>query len=221
MSPARTLSPSRPAGPVERVWYASYGSNTDTERLRHYLVGGRPPGAARSCPGCRDPRPPERSVPVLLPGGLYFATESPLWTGGSAFYDPDAGGELWARAHLLGVQQFSDIAAQEMHRPPGTDLDLSTVLRDGRHPLGPGRYETLLCPGSLEGLPVLTFTASWHSGDVEVTAPTAGYLRHLARGLLATGVWDVPAVARYLSRAPGAAGRWTPREVAALLAEPP
>ncbi|MGX2995866.1 histone deacetylase [Streptomyces sp. JNUCC 64] len=219
MSTARTLTPVRPRVPGARVWYASYGSNMDTGRLAHYLRGGRPPGAARECPGCRDPSPPERSVPVLLPGGLYFATESPLWTGGRAFYDPDAPTVLRARAHLVTARQFSDIVAQEMYRRPGTDLDLSAVLRDGRAALGSGRYETLVCPGALEGLPVLTFTAPWRAEDVEVTTPAAAYLRHLARGLLDTGAWDAADVARYLARAPGAAGHWTPRTVSELIGD--
>ncbi|MFE9661666.1 histone deacetylase [Streptomyces sp. NPDC005955] len=217
MSSVRTLTALRPVGPVERIWYASYGSNTDTDRLRHYLAGGRPPGAARACPGCRDPRPPERSEAVLLPGALYFATESALWTGGRAFYDPYADGRVWGRAHLVTAGQFSDIAAQEMYRPPGTDLDLSTVLREGRDELGPGRYETLVCPGLLAGVPVVTCTAPWRLDEVTAVRPSAAYLRHLARGLLATGAWDASAVARYLAGAPGAAGRWTPGEVAELI----
>ncbi|MGW8332136.1 hypothetical protein ACWGLE_30040, partial [Streptomyces sp. NPDC055897] len=36
------------------VWYASYGSNMHLDRLAHYIEGGRPAGAARSYPGCRD-----------------------------------------------------------------------------------------------------------------------------------------------------------------------
>jgi len=51
-----------------QVWYASYGSNTHVDRLAVYLTGGRPPGGARSCPGCRDPRMPTRSVAVELTG---------------------------------------------------------------------------------------------------------------------------------------------------------
>ncbi|MFI1012726.1 histone deacetylase [Streptomyces sp. NPDC020965] len=201
----------------ERVWYASYGSNMDAARLHHYIAGGRPPGSARTYPGCRDHGAPARSVSVELSGVLYFATESSVWTGGRAFYDPDAGGRVWARAHLITTGQFSDIAAQEMYRPPGTDLDLGPVLATGRQRLGPGRYETLVCPGLLAGLPVLTFTAPWHIGDVEPVVPSGAYLRHLASGLLAAGGWDAAAVARYLSRAPGAAGAWTPEGVARLM----
>lgn len=77
-----TATPLVGAIPVlERVWYASYGSNMHMDRLATYIAGGTPPGAARTYPGCRDHRAPERSIAVELEGRLYFATESPVWTG--------------------------------------------------------------------------------------------------------------------------------------------
>ncbi|TDC61801.1 histone deacetylase [Streptomyces hainanensis] len=212
-------SPGRGGGSPSRVWYAAYGSNMSSARLGQYLRGGAAPGAARAHPGCRDPRPPERSVPVTLPGLLYFATESPVWGGGRAFYDPDrADEETPARAHLLTAGQFSDIAAQEMGREPGTDLDLAPVRRAGaRLRLGPGRYETLLCVAELDGLPVLTFTAPWGSGDVAWRAPSAGYLRQLGAGLIEGRGWTAARAARYLASRPGARGQWAAPEVRALL----
>ena len=204
-------------GPADRVWYAAYGSNMSLERLSYYLSGGTPPGAARSCPGCRDARPPERSVPVLLPGRLYFAGRSVLWTGGIAFYDPFDEGELPARAHLLSAGQFSDIAAQETGRAPGAELDLREVLATGRSRRGAGRYETLVCPGRLDGLPVLTFTAPGRSADAGLNSPAPAYLRQLAAGLREAHGWSTRRIAGYLSSRPGAAGAWTPTEVAALV----
>lgn len=202
-----------------RVWYVSYGSNTHLERLARYIVGGRPPGGAMAYPGCRDRRMPERSVPVRLDGVMYFATESAVWTGGRAFYDPDAraGGPgpscVLARAHLVTVGQFSDIAAQEMYREPGTDLDLTEVLSEGRAALGAGRYETLVHAGALDGFPLLTFTAPWSVDDVGWNPPSAPYLGHLAAGLLEAGPWDIAAVADYLAACPGASGGWSAREI--------
>ncbi|MFG3505099.1 histone deacetylase [Streptomyces sp. NPDC047821] len=205
------------------VWYTSYGSNTHVDRLAHYIVGGTPPGALRTYPGCRDRRLPTASVPVELNGALYFATESPVWTGGRAFYDPDAEGRVLARAHRVTAEQFADIAAQEMYREPGPDtaLDLTEVLRDGRAVLGEGRYETLVHPGTLDGLPLLTFTAPWHLADVAWNAPSADYLRFLAAGLLAAGAWDADTVAAYLAACPGAAGHWTERGIRDLLGSRP
>ncbi|WP_328776255.1 histone deacetylase [Streptomyces goshikiensis] len=201
----------------ERVWYASYGSNMHMDRLAAYIAGGTPPGATRTYPGCRDHRAPERSIAVELQGCLYFATESPVWTGGRGFYDPTAAGRMRGRAHLVTVGQMSDIAAQEMYKEPGADLDLALALSHGRDELGPGRYETLICPGAIEGIPVLTFTAPWVLSDVQPLMPSAAYLRYLAGGLLESGPWEEQDIAAYLSACPGAAGNWTASQVLELL----
>ena len=88
-------------------------------RLSAYLEGGVPPGGNAANPGAHDPTPPRRSVPVDLPGALYFAGDSPQWHGGVAFYDHDGeGGPTAARAYLITAHQFADIAAQEMYRIP-------------------------------------------------------------------------------------------------------
>ncbi|MEU6311800.1 hypothetical protein [Streptomyces sp. NPDC047014] len=112
---------------------------------------------------------------------------------------------------------MSDIAAQEMYQEPGVDLDLTAVLRAGRDELGPGRYETLICPGTIEDIPVLTFTAPWTLGDIDVLAPSAAYLRYLAGGLLESGPWEEQDIAEYLAACPGASGRWTAAQVQELL----
>lgn len=201
----------------ERVWYASYGSNVHVDRLAAYIRGGRPPGAVREYPGCRNPAMPVRSIPVELTGAMYFATESPVWGGGRAFYDPEVDGRVLARAYLVTTDQFADIAAQEMYRAPDVDLDLEGVLTSGRAVLGEGRYETLVCAGQVEGMPVLTFTAPWRMSDVEWTRPSAAYVRFLAAGLLSAGAWDLEAVASYVAACPGAAGHWSAQSVVDLL----
>jgi len=157
----------------------------------------------------------------MLPGELYFALESPVWTGGVAFYDPGGPGRTAARAHLVTAQQFSDIAAQEMHREPGEgpDLDLAEVLASGRAQMGPGRYETLVCPGLLDEHPVLTFTAPWRRDGVDGNPPAPGYLRQLASGLAESHGWPDDRIAAYLATRPGAAGHWSAGAVAALLTE--
>ncbi|EYT79856.1 histone deacetylase [Streptomyces sp. Tu 6176] len=222
MKALHPIDPVRPTDPSpEQVWYTSYGSNMQLDRLAFYLRGGRPPGAGRDCPGCRDPRLPARSLAVELTGALYFATESPVWGGGRAFYDPRAQGRVLARAHLLSAEQFSDVAAQEMYREPGGRLDLADVLTRGRSVLGRGRYETLVCAGRLEGLPVLTFTAPWAMDEVPWNAPSAAYLRLLADGLLSAGAWDTDTVASYLAACPGAAGQWSEQAVLGLLRPTP
>jgi hypothetical protein len=210
------------SGPVpDLIWYAAYGSNTDPERLRYYLTGTRPAGAVRcqggAPEGCRDRTAPVRSIALILPGLLYFATESVIWTGGRAFYDPTTPAETPVRAYLLTRSQFSDIAAQEMYRPAGTDLDLTEVVRTGRSHLGPGRYETLVCPGIVDGIPILTCTAPWRWREICGNPPAAGYLRRIGAGLRAAHRWSVRETAGYLAGRPGAAGHWTPGGVADVL----
>ncbi|MCX4235399.1 histone deacetylase [Streptomyces ortus] len=201
----------------ECVWYTSYGSNMHMDRLGFYIRGGQPPGTTKTYPGCRDQRMPSRSIPVELEGTLYFATDSPVWGGGRAFYDPRAAGRVLARAHLVTTDQFSDIAAQEMYRAPGSDIDLAEVLTRGTATLGEGRYETLVCAGQVDGLPVLTFTAPWDSKDVRWNPPSSAYVRYLAAGLLSSGAWDVETVASYVATCPGAAGHWSKQELSDLL----
>ncbi|MFD6281272.1 histone deacetylase [Streptomyces sp. NPDC060209] len=201
----------------QQVWYTSYGSNTHLGRLACYIEGGRPPGADRVYPGCRDRRPPSRSVPVELRGALYFATRSPVWGGGRAFYDPGGEGRVYARAHLVPASQFADIVAQEMYRDPGEDLDLGEVLTSGAATLGSGRYETLVCAGRMDGHPVLTFTAPWSAHEVAPVPPSRDYLRLVASGLLAAGPWDAATVSAYLASARGAAGRWSARAILDLI----
>jgi hypothetical protein len=198
------------------VWYVSYGSNMCANRLQCYLTGGTPAGALRAYTGCRDRRPPRRAIGYRLSGGIYFATESTVWGGGRAFYDPELAGTAPARAYLITSGQFADIAAQEMHGSPGGDIDLRPVLATGRAVMGAGRYETLLHVGNREKHPLLTFTAPWRAAEVPWTVPSASYLRILRAGLQQAHGWDVHRAASYLAGVPGAREPWTSAAIAAL-----
>ncbi len=199
------------------VWYVSYGSNMSAERFYYYIQGGRPPGAARAYPGARDRTLPRATKAVWLPGGVYFATESQVWGGGRAFYDPAISGEAAARAYLITCQQFSDVAAQEMYREPGADLDIAAVVTTGRIQVGNGRYETLIYVGQNEQAPMLTFTAPWGIGNVLLLSPSDRYLRILGQGLCDAHEWDAEKAANYLANLPGAQGSWTPEQITSLL----
>ena len=65
---------------------------------------------------------------MLISGGLYFAGRSSGWRAGMAFYDPEAPGEVAARAYLITAEQFVDVLAQETRRSPGMTLDLAPVV---------------------------------------------------------------------------------------------
>lgn len=187
------------------VWYVSYGSNMASERLGTYLSGGVPRGGSRHHPGARDGTPPRRSVPVDLPGALYFSGDSGQWGGGVAFYDHDAeGGPTAARAYLVTAQQFTDVAAQEMYRVPQEGDPLEEVvlagIDGGRHHVGPGRYETLVEVGRLDGAPMLLFTAPHGIDHVQHDRPAPAYLAMLETGLRESRGWGDAEVAAYFER---------------------
>lgn len=194
------------------VWYVSYGSNLCRDRLAAYLLGGRPAGARVSYPGARRRRLPLEDIALDLPGRLYFAGESSVWGGGVAFYDHDtrvADLPTAARGYRITVDQFADVAAQEMHRVPATGNPIEEVVLDGvgadggldggRHHAGPGHYETLLDLGERDGLRLLTFTAPHGYGAVPQTPPSPAYRAMLGRGLIESRGWSAPQVEDYLA----------------------
>ena len=122
---------------------------------------------------------------MTLPGRLSFAWESPTWGGGIAFFSPSPAGAVRATAYLVTARQFSDVFAQEMWREPGVDLDLAPVLAGGSHAVGPGRYETLHVAGTVDELPVLTFSCP-DVAALGLRPPAAPYLATMVRGLRAT-----------------------------------
>jgi hypothetical protein len=185
---------------AQGVWYVAYGSNLAAARLACYLEGGCPPGGSRINPGARDRTLPVRSEPVDLPGTTYFAGESPQWGGGVAFYDHDEPGRTAARAYLVTPGQLADIAAQEMYRLPadGDPLEELVLGPLDRHRLGPGRYETLVRVGLLDGHPLLTFTSPHGARAVEHTPPAPAYLSMMATGLHESRSWSSPEIKAYL-----------------------
>lgn len=195
-----------PLPPDTWVWYVSYGSNMSADRLTCYLEGGCPPGGSRTNPGAHDASPPRRDVPVDLPGAIYFAGRSPQWGGGVAFYDHETPGPTAARAYLVTAGQLADIAAQEMYRVPDPGDPLVEVVLGGlggdgsRHHVGPGRYETLVEVGRLDGWPMLTFTSPHGRDAVAHTPPTPAYVALLAAGLAESRGWDADRVEAYVDR---------------------
>lgn len=194
----------------KEVWYVAYGSNLCLDRFACYLAGGRPVGGSRTYPGARDRRPPLDIRPVRLTGTVYFALQSLVWGGGMAFFDAAGDGMVAARAYRLRRGQFADVAAQEMHRDPLADLDLGQVSLHGRWSYGPGRYETLLLLGELDGAPMLTLTAPWGVNDVAHATPSAAYLTVIAAGLRESHGWSRQQVAQHLAEMPGVRPAWTP-----------
>ena len=142
------------------------------------------------------------------------------WGGAPAIFEPaarpgHAGAEVFARAWRLGWDQLEDVMAQENGRLTSPLAVEPGALVDGfsMH-VGTGRYDRLVCVGTLEGLPVLTFTAPASFESVIPEAPSLAYLAHIITGLRETfGLTDAEVV-DYLGGAAGA----TPGLVRAALA---
>jgi len=222
MSTRSAPTPPQVSTSIDRreVFYAAYGSNLSAERFACYIAGGTAPGASRALPAARDRRQPESWQALRLPGRLSFRGHSSTWGGAPAVFEPatpteQAGTEVFARAWHLRWGQFEDVMAQENGRATRPLVVGPTALVDGSSMLvGPGRYDRLVCVGTLDGVPVLTFTAPVPLEWVTPEAPSLSYLAHIITGLRETfGLVD-PAVVDYLGGAPGA----TPALVRAALA---
>jgi hypothetical protein len=184
---------------VRHIWYVAYGSNLSRERFCCYLHGGRPDGNHRAYPGCRDTSDPLDSFGLMIPGGLYFAGRSSGWRAGMAFYDPEAQGEVAARAYLITAEQFVDVLAQETLRSPGMALDLAPAFRGDRYSDGVGGYSILVRVGDRRGVPLVTFTRGRRSAST-LSAPTVHYLAAMATGLHEAHGWSPAQIDRYLSK---------------------
>ncbi|MEL7209980.1 MAG: histone deacetylase [Actinomycetota bacterium] len=204
------------------VWYVSYGSNLDRDRLICYLEGGTARDAHKANVGARDPRPPRADRPFVLGHELFFADVSHVWTGGVAFVDhhPDPSVRTLARAFLLTADQLCDVVAQESARPLGsiqlTD-HVEALDRDGRAVVGPGRYDTLLDCGELEGRRCVTFTGRSALADTEIVPPAGVYLSMVADGLRAAHRLDDRAIVEYLRDRPGVVPTWSDDALAAAI----
>jgi hypothetical protein len=187
---------------VRQVWYVAYGSNLSRERFCYYLRGGRPDGNDRDHPGCRDTSDPIDSFGLLIAGSVYFAGRSSGWQAGMAFFDPEAPGEVAARAYLITADQFVDVLAQETRRSPGMVLDLTPAFRGKRYSDGVGGYPILVRVGDRGGVPLMTFTRDWHARST-LMAPSETYLAAMATGLREAHGWSPTQIDRYLSAIPG------------------
>jgi hypothetical protein len=201
------------AGGPPLVWYAAYGTNLRRERFRCYLEGGRPEGALRDYPGCRDRSRPRDEVALSFRGRLAFGGESSAWTGAMAFVEDSAAGTVWARGYLVSVEQLSDVIAQEIRLAPGRDLTAEVVANGGLHRLGPGRYDRLVSLGHRDGCPVVAVTAARVPPP---SAPAQAYLWSMAAGLRDTHGLSAPEVAAYLASAPGVRPSWASEDLLAI-----
>ena len=146
--------------------------------------------------------------------GSVWPVASPLrasprvWGGGIAFYNPDADGEVAARAYLLTFGQLSDVVSQEARRPVGSDLALGNGIAHGGHDAVPMSTRQS-CMWRPDGLAMFTITSLQ---NLEPTAPSEHYLRTMLNGLGEAFGWTAAERVDYLLRAPGVTPAWTPAD---------
>lgn len=207
------------------VWYAAYGSNLSTERFGYYITGGRPEGASRDYPGCRDHEPPSGDRPAVLAHRMYFAGASRTWGGAVAFIDPDHDAEqrTLARLYRLSWQQLEDVVAQENGQRRGAVHLDPDVLELGRVELDAGWYGLVLLVTHEWGEPILVddehaITVTARPGRLEPGLPSPAYLRHLVRGLRESHGLSDERILDYLLDRPGIKGRSTVEDLSVVLA---
>jgi len=143
---------------MDKIWYASYGSNLLFERFRCYIEGGVFAGNGNEYDGCTDPELPTESRRIIIPFERYYARHSGSWDGGGvAFIDPETPGETIGRMYLITAEQFEEVKQQE----------------------GPSWYGREVCLGQHDGYPVMTFTEYERSPETE---PSEGYLKVIREG---------------------------------------
>ncbi len=98
----------------DKVWYACYGSNLNSDRFRAYIQGTVNPVNGIPEKGCTDKSLWTDTKVQSFRGQLYFAKSSGKWEhGGVAFIDPDTDGTIYMRLYLITREQFLEVQKQE------------------------------------------------------------------------------------------------------------
>ena len=179
----------------EEFYYMSYGSNLCMDRFMCYVAGGKPERSSRTYLGCRDVTPPRESFGVVFEGSIYYANNAPQWGGGGfLFADFDYPKLSLGRVHLVTREQFTDIVSQECgFEAGGVDVDFGKILSVG-HVVDKGLlYGHTVYVGTLNHLPVISFTTGFSQRDVvdgqapfRLNKPSDAYDNVVRKGLVET-----------------------------------
>lgn len=168
------------------VWYASYGSNINTDRFICYIKGGQPEGSSQVETGCSDSSLPIDESTYAIDHPLYFAKEAAKWESqGVAFIglNQNTDSPTYSKKYLITDGQFLDVVKQE-NNGINVELDLHEVQRQGSKIFNhQSWYGNILFLGEEKGYPIFTFTAPWDINDVEWKKPSHAYLGTIIKGL--------------------------------------
>lgn len=176
---------------IALVWYVAYGSNLSPARLQRYIERCDPTDA------------PLDARAIVLGHRLFFAHESRIWTGGTAFVDPtpDPAARTLAMAWLVRADQFAGIVAQENGGIAGSaPVDVGTLgVGDTTEGVVDGRYGLIVGCTSPDDRPALTFTTPEHPLPGQ-TIPSPAYVDVMVAGLVAGHGLTIAAARAYVDQ---------------------
>lgn len=201
------------------IWYATYGSGLPKENFLRQIQGGRPEGSARVYLGCTDQTPPKRDVFLSLPHDLYFAGVCEAWGGGGHINldpRPSASARTIARAYLVTIEQFEEMAAQQNDRSMPLPLPYREAMQNGHATTGngSGHYDELVYCGMRDGIPMFTLTAV--QPELPYTAPNPVYTKLLCKGLSENANIDKQGVINYIMATPGVKKGYKKQDIAKI-----
>ena len=200
------------------VWYASYGSNINTDRFLCYIKGGKPEGSTKMETGCKDHSLPVASSTFTMNFPLYFAKEAAKWESqGVAFIGltQDPSYVTYSKKYLITLEQFIDVVCQENN---GIDfmVDLNEVIKNGSKVFRRSAwYGNILYLGVEKDYPIFTFTASWDVNDIEWKKPSHAYLSTIINGL--RDDYSNEEIYLYFQNKQGIKGKYTEAELRSLI----
>lgn len=196
------------------VWYASYGSNVNSDRFHCYIQGGKPNGSTKNHAGCEDKTLPTQTIPVDLGRQVFFAgkSESHWGSGAYAFLritaprDSELPARIkawgtkrepptphpwvsYGRMYLITRQQFEEVVAQENNCKVKPRINWTEFNEQESFDLGTygqqGEYTLMVRVGEKDGWPICTFTSP--DADHMIPAePARAYSETIIRGLIDT-----------------------------------
>lgn len=209
------------------VWYATFGAGIDKDRFRRYIEGGTPEGSRRVLVGCRDKTPPVKDMFISLPYELYFSGESLSWLAGGGMANlavkRSAKTHTIARAYLITVEQFEDIAAQENFQSKPLRLPMTKAINTGHAIIGnvegDRTYDVLLYCGERERTPVFSLTSL--RPRLGYAPPSPSYTQFLCKGLSQNPKFSAQSAIDYLASRPGIAGNYSKEAISDFFKDNP
>ncbi len=181
------------------VWYVSYGSNMNEDRLLDYLRGGTGLSGVATI-GFEDAAPPLRTSRGRIPNRLYFKGHYPsAWGGTSGAFVATQSGHTagtFTVEYLISWKQFIALVAEENRTANTPASMIATALEQAKQHLTAEvdgnennafliddalTYGAVIPLGRVDQYPRLTVTAS--KPPPRYVAPSASYLEVIVRGL--------------------------------------